>query len=135
MGSTRIGVAISDELGATAGPLAVVETTAKKGGPVEKIGQLLAPYTIELAVVGLPLSMSGGDRGTSSRRAQAFGKAIEKKLGIKVAYFDERFSTKEANRVLIEGKVRRKDRKQVVDKVAATVILQGFLDSQKSQLR
>jgi len=126
VGSRRIGVAISDELGIAAQPLCVVLTGP--GDPVEEILRLCAEREAAEVVVGLPLSLGGQDRGTSSRRARAFGERLARESGLPVVYRDERFSTAEAERVLLEADVRRKDRKAVVDKVAAALILQGHLD-------
>ena len=131
VGSVRIGVAVSDETGIIAQPLKYIDMAGGEGSPLHDIKALIADYDVKTVVVGLPLSMSGGSRGLSSRRALALGAAIEKKIGCNVVYFDERFSTAAARRLLIEDNVRRNKRKQVVDKLAAAVILQGYLDGQK----
>jgi putative Holliday junction resolvase len=131
VGSERIGVALSDELGLTAQPL---ETIQVRGGndPLTRIVEICEEHEVGAAVVGLPLSLTGGDRGQSSRRARALGQALAEHLDMEVAYWDERFTTSEAERVLTSAGVRRAKRRQVVDKVAAALILQGFLDSRQS---
>ena len=129
VGERRIGVAISDESHLIAQPLEYIDIL--KGNPVNAIARLCRENSVSTVVIGLPLSMSGGDRGSSSRRARALGKVLEEKVKLTVIYFDERFTTTQADRVLIEGNVSRRKRKHMVDKVAASLILQGYLDSLK----
>ena len=133
VGSVRIGVAVSDEDAVIAQPLEFID--AAKGTPVPAIFALCRKYSVNTVIVGLPLSLNGGDKGVSSRRAKALGAALEKKHGLTVIFRDERFSTGEADRALLEGNVRRSKRKDVVDKVAAALILQGYLDGQKSSVK
>ena len=127
VGTRRIGVAISDESALIAQPVDYIDV--KSTNPVNEIARLCRKNGVNRVVVGLPLSMSGGDRGTSSRRAKALGKVLEEQVGLEVVYFDERFTTTQADRALIEGNVSRQKRKEVVDKVAAALILQAYLDS------
>lgn len=127
VGTRRIGVAISDESALIAQPLNYIDV--KSINPVNEIARLCRENRVKRVIVGLPLSMSGGDRGTSSRRAKALGKVLEEKVGLEVVYFDERFTTTQADRALIEGNVSRQKRREVVDKVAAALILQAYLDS------
>jgi putative holliday junction resolvase len=131
VGERRIGVAISDELGLTAQPCCVVEVDRRDpDAALERIAALCAEHEVELAVIGLPLSLSGGDLGSSSRRARSLGKRLSGLGRLEVVYRDERFSTREAERVLIGAGVRRADRKRSVDKLAAALILQGYLDGE-----
>ncbi len=130
VGSVRVGVALSDEDGIIASPLDVIE--AEAGEVVAAIGALCAAHGVRQVVVGLPLSMSGGERGDSARRAKALGTALAERLDVDVIFRDERFSTAAADRSLIGGNVRRAQRKDVVDKVAAALILQGYLDEQRT---
>ncbi|MBN2719389.1 MAG: Holliday junction resolvase RuvX [Deltaproteobacteria bacterium] len=129
VGSRRIGVALSDETQLIAQPLEYIDVKAEN--PVNAIARLCREHQVGRVVVGLPLSMSGGDRGESSRRARALGKVLAEKVKLEVVYFDERFTTTQADRALIEGNVSRQKRRHVVDKVAAALILQGYLDSLK----
>ncbi len=131
VGSIRIGVALSDEDAIIATPLKNIDG---KNEPVKAVDSLCRQYQIDTVVVGLPLAMNGGDRGISSRRAKAFGSVLSERLGLKIIFQDERFSTGEADRALIKGNVKRDKRKAVVDKVAAALILQGYLDGQKNTL-
>ena len=126
VGAKRFGVALSDELGLTAQPLETI--AAREVDPLERVAELVALHGVEVVVVGLPLSLGGGDRGASSRRARAFGERIAARCRVDVIYRDERFTTAEAERVLVGGGVRRRARRGVVDKLAAALILQGYLD-------
>jgi putative pre-16S rRNA nuclease len=125
VGEARIGVAVSDELGITAQPLGVVE---RVGGErdLRALGDLLAPYAPERLVVGLPLGMSGAE-GSQAARVRAFGERVGAHLGVPVEYWDERLTTVAAERTLLEADLSRRRRRQVVDKVAASLILQGYL--------
>lgn len=124
-GSKRIGVAISDPLRIVASPLTVLEA----GDPWKEIDALLEEYQPTVIVVGLPVSLSGGE-GPAAERARVFGAELERRSGRSIRWVDERFTTRTAEEALIEGGVRRRERKQSVDKVAAAVILQHYLTSQ-----
>ena len=126
VGSRTIGVAVCDEGQVVATPL---RTLSRRGGraDVEAVRRLMDETGARALVVGLPRELSGKE-GQYARRARLLGDALGRNLGCQVAYWDERFSTVEAERVLIAGGARRNKRKQVVDKLAATVILQGYLD-------
>jgi putative holliday junction resolvase len=128
VGARRIGVALSDELKMTAQPLEVIDRR-RCGDAVARIASLCAEHEVDTIVVGMPLSMSGGARGSSSLRAEELAARLERELAAKVVLWDERFSTAEAERVLLLGDVRRDKRREVVDKVAAALILQGYLDA------
>ncbi len=129
VGLRRIGVALSDELGITAQPHQVLPVGPGEADPIQRLAALCREHEVEKVVVGLPLSMGGGDGGVSSRAAYALGDRIVEELGVEVTFWDERFTTAEAERVLIGANVRRRRRKQVVDKVAAALILQGYMDA------
>ncbi|MCK9459284.1 MAG: Holliday junction resolvase RuvX [Proteobacteria bacterium] len=128
VGSHRIGVALSDDLKITAQPLVVL---AVQGGRdvVDRIRALCAEHEVDTIVIGLPLSMSGGDRGSSGVRARELAARLGEAVSAEIVLWDERFTTAQAERVLIEGNVRRADRRKVVDKIAAALILQGYLDA------
>ncbi|MBW2276106.1 MAG: Holliday junction resolvase RuvX [Deltaproteobacteria bacterium] len=132
-GSKRIGVALSDELGLTAQPLTVVETSGGSSAAAARIAELCSEHEVERVVVGLPLALDGGDRGQSSRRARALGKTLTERGAVEVVFWDERFSTAEAERVLVTAGVRRDKRRRVVDKLAAALILQGYLDAESRE--
>ena len=130
IGTNRIGVAMSDETGLIAQPLKTLEVRGSFKQAVEEIKELVGEKKVEVIVVGLPLSLAGEEGGESVHRAKKIGAEIEGALGIEVVYWDERFSTAEATRSLIGAGMRRKDRREVVDKVAASIFLQSYLDAQ-----
>lgn len=130
-GSRTVGVSISDALGWTAQGL---ETISYKPHTEEKIysrlSELAADYEVTKLVVGLPKNMNNteGERSTASRR---FAEELENRLGLPVVLWDERLTTMAAERTLLEADVSRKKRKKVIDKMAAVLILQGYLDRQQ----
>ncbi|MCU9613967.1 Holliday junction resolvase RuvX [Caldibacillus lycopersici] len=130
VGSKTIGVAVSDELGWTAqGVKTIVIDEERNQFGISEIEAIVKEYGVEKVVVGLPKNMNGtiGPRGEAS---QKFAKMLEKKVQLPVILWDERLSTVAAERVLLEADISRKKRKKVIDKMAAVMILQGFLDSQ-----
>lgn len=129
-GSKTVGVAISDPLGITA---QAVETIWRKDEnklrkTCARIEALIAEYEVESIVLGLPKHMNN-DVGERAQKALEFGEMLKRRTGLEVIMWDERLTTVEAERTLIENKVRREDRKQYIDKIAAVFILQGYLDS------
>ena len=123
-GSKRIGVAVSDELRIIATPLAVVDAH----DPWTRIAELFDEFQPAVVVVGLPVSLNG-DEGPAAQRAREFGEELSRRFGRSIAWVDERFTTKTAEAALIEGGVRRRQRKDAIDKVAAAVILRHYLTS------
>ncbi|MDD3272041.1 MAG: Holliday junction resolvase RuvX [Syntrophomonadaceae bacterium] len=130
VGEKRIGIAISDPMGWTAQGHSVLQRSVLEAD-VKNIGQLCQDYEVEKIVVGLPLNMDGSI-GPKVLEVQEFARSLETALAIEVAYWDERLSTKSAERVLIEADLSRRRRKQVIDKMAAVHILQAYLDYQGS---
>jgi putative holliday junction resolvase len=126
VGEKRIGVAVSDPLGLTAQG---VETIFTKGleNDLARIKELAIKYETNRLVVGFPRNMNG-TIGPQAERILEFSRALEGK-GFQVRHQDERMTTIMARRVLLEGEVRGKKRREVVDKLAATYILQTFMDS------
>jgi len=133
VGDVRIGVALSDEMGWTAQPLGVITRSKKKGlkSDLYAIVAYLDEYNVTEIVVGLPLNMNGSE-GPMTEKVRKFSEALSKITDIEIKEWDERLSTVAVERVLIEGDVSRKKRKTVVDKLAATYILQGYLDLRAS---
>jgi len=125
VGDARIGVAVSDELGITATGIGVVR---RQGGrhDLDALAALLEPYRPFRLVVGLPITLRGGE-GRQAAKVRAFAERAATHLGVPVEYVDESFTTVEAERVLVQADVSRRRRRQVVDKVAATIILQTYL--------
>jgi putative Holliday junction resolvase len=131
VGSKTIGVAVSDLLGWTAQG---VETIRRRPNRPEedfkRIEELIAQFEVSKVVVGLPKNMNGSI-GPTGEACQAFAKDIESKTGLPVVLWDERLTTMAAERTLISADVSRKKRKLVIDKLAASIILQGYMDSQQ----
>ena len=129
-GSKTVGVAMSDPLGITA---QAVETIWRKDEnklrkTCARIEELISEYEVERIVLGLPKHMDN-DLGERAQKALAFGEMVKRRTGLEVVMWDERLTTVEAERTLIENNVRRENRKQYIDKIAAVFILQGYLDS------
>ncbi len=129
-GSKTVGVAVSDALGITA--QAVETINRKEENKLRKtcarIEELATEYEAERIVVGFPKHMNN-DIGERAEKAMEFGEMLKRRTGLEVVMWDERLTTVEAERTLIENKVRREDRKKYIDKIAAVFILQGYLDS------
>lgn len=129
VGSKTVGVALSDAFGWTAQGLETIRINEEeKEFGFEQIGEIIKNNQVSKIVVGLPKNMNGtiGPRGEAS---QFYGTELEKLFGLPVVFWDERLTTVAAERVLIEADVSRKKRKKVIDKMAAVMILQGYLDS------
>ena len=129
VGSKTVGIAISDELGWTAQGLKTLKIDEEKNKfGFDEIGQLIKEYGISQVVIGLPKNMNGsiGPRGEASKR---YAEEIENQFSVSTILWDERLTTMAAERVLLEADVSRKKRKKVIDKMAAMMILQGYLDS------
>ena len=126
-GEARIGVALSDPLLITAQTFEVVDRR-KVRRPAERIAQIAAEQDVDLIIVGLPVNMNG-TMGERVARTQEFARELEELTGKQVKWIDERLTTVRAEQILIEGDVRRQKRKGVVDKVAAALILQTYLDA------
>lgn len=132
IGEKRVGVAISDPERAVATPLAVLDARRLLGDGAE-LARLLRDYDdVELVVIGIPLTMSG-ETGPQAARVQAQGALIAERVGLPVRYVDERLSSTEAHRRMAEAGADSRARRGSVDKVAAAVFLQSFLDAERSQ--
>lgn len=131
VGEVRTGVAASDPLQIIASPRTVVDATAKDQGLAEIKG-LLDEYEAILIVVGLPLDMAG-KVGPQAERVLAFVERLRAVVDLDIEMQDERYSTAAAERMLVAANVRRKKRKQVRDKIAATHILQTYLDRRAAE--
>ena len=129
-GTKTVGVAVSDELGFTA--QAVETITRKEANKLRKtlarIDELVQQYGIEKIVLGYPKHMNNSS-GIRCEETEEFKAMVERRTGLEVILWDERMSTVADERTLIEGGVRRENRKTYVDQLAAVFILQGYLDS------
>lgn len=130
IGDVRIGIAVSDPTGTIASPVEVIQRVGW-GPDTQKIRSVCSRYATDRILSGLPLNMDGSE-GFQARKVRDFCAQLEK-AGLKVTFQDERLSTVTAEESLIEGGVSRSGRRQVVDKVAAAVILQQWLDSQNDK--
>ncbi|NMM51740.1 Holliday junction resolvase RuvX [Paenibacillus aquistagni] len=127
-GDRKIGVAVSDAFGWTAQGLEVIVRTSEEK-VLKRLETIVKDHEVEAIVLGLPKNMNGtvGPRGEIS---MTFAETLRQSLGLPVHLWDERLSTVSAERTLLEADVSRKKRRQVVDKMAATIILQTYLDYQ-----
>ncbi|MFP3882288.1 MAG: Holliday junction resolvase RuvX [Actinomycetota bacterium] len=126
-GTKRVGLAISDGIGLTAAPLEVVPRKELESA----LRRISEEYDLEGVIMGLPTAL-GGHEGESAEGARALAEEISALLGIEVEYVDERFTSRIAESVLLEAGLKRRERKEAADKVAAAIILQAFLDSRRS---
>lgn len=130
VGSKTVGIALSDELGWTAQGLETLKINEEENVfGFDELGKIIKEYQVDKIVVGLPKNMNGtiGPRGEAS---QFYARELEERFGIPVILWDERLTTVAAERVLLEADLSRKKRKKVIDKMAAMMILQGYLNSQ-----
>lgn len=129
-GSKTVGVAVSDPLGITAQGIEIVRRTSenKLRKTLARIEELIQEYQVTEIVLGLPKNMNN-TLGERAEKTMAFKEMLERRTGLPVVMWDERLTTVAADRTLIEAGVRRENRKEYVDMLAAVYILQGYLDS------
>ncbi|MFD3449303.1 Holliday junction resolvase RuvX [Microbacteriaceae bacterium 4G12] len=131
VGTKTVGVALSDEMGWTAQGIETIRINEERNEfGFKRIEEVVKQYNVDTIVVGLPKNMNGtiGPRGEA---CQHFAEQLRELFGLEVVLWDERLSTMAAERLLISADVSRKKRKQVIDKMAAVVILQNYLDSKQ----
>ena len=126
IGDARTGVAISDELGIAAHPLCTIHRKSRKAVLAE-LQELVTAHKVERIVVGLPLQLDG-ETGTQARKVKRFAERLAQQVNLPIVFWDESFTTFEAAQILRGTKKRRKKRKQVIDQVAAVLILEGYLE-------
>lgn len=133
-GSRTVGVAVSDPLGLTAQGIETIwrKEENKLRRTCARIEELIREYEVDCIVLGLPRHMNN-DVGDRAEKSLEFGEMLRRRTGLEVVMWDERLTTVQAERTLIESNVRREDRKKYVDKIAAVFILQGYLDSKCHQ--
>lgn len=129
-GTKTVGVALSDELGITAQPIMTIERKSenKLRRTLAQIEEIIDEYGVSFVVLGYPKNMNN-TIGPRAKAAEEFKEHIERRTGLEVFLQDERLSTVESERILMESGVRRENRKEYVDKMAAAVILQSYLDA------
>ena len=133
VGSRTVGVAVSDLLGWTAQGVEIIKINEDEGNfGYERVAELCKEYAVQKIVVGLPKNMNNSI-GFRAEASIAYAEALKEKLGLPVDFQDERLTTVQAERMLVsEGDVSRKKRKKVIDKLAAVILLQNYLDSHPS---
>lgn len=127
LGSKRIGVAVSDRTGTIASPLLVLQRTGSRAQDHRRIADLVTEEEAEIVVVGLPLNMNGSE-GPAAKAAIAEADALATVVSVPVVTFDERRTTVTADQAMMEFKMRAQARRRIVDKIAAAVMLQHWLD-------
>ena len=129
VGTVRVGVAVGDPTGVIASP---VESLPRRDAPAlwERLRRIVAEHECERAVVGLPRMMDGSE-GSAAAAARAFAAELHAALGIPVEMWDERLTTVQAERSMIAAGTRRRQRRERIDAVAAGIMLQAWLDSQR----
>ena len=126
LGEARIGVAISDELGIAAHPLCTIHRRDRQAA-IAILEALIAEHGVQRIVIGLPVRLNG-EVGIQAEKVKAFAATLQERVNLPVSFWDESFTTVEASRILRQSKKRGKKRKQVVDQVAAVLILNGYLE-------
>jgi len=126
LGTVRIGVALYDPLGLTAQPLTVLKVSSAKDD-ISQIGKLVDENKVNRVIVGLPLNMDGTE-GAQAKKVRQFTGKLAERLNVPVFYADERLTSRQAERAMIEGNARREKRRQKIDQVAAALLLQGALE-------
>jgi putative holliday junction resolvase len=132
VGSRRIGIAVSDPLGVTAQGLETLQRKNKRHD-FEQLGQIIRQYDVKELVVGLPLRMSGAE-GTQAGKMQEFAEELRRRFQLPVHLWDERLTSAEANRLLRETDLSIAKRGKAVDRMAAVLILQGWMESRSRPL-
>ncbi len=127
VGSKRIGIAVSDELGLTAQPVLTLERRRNMREDLRSIARLCRRYAVTGILVGNPLRLDGA-MSTQAGKVQAFAAELGELTQLPIQFWDERLTTHEAHQLLYEAGHARQDHRRVVDQVAATLILQSFLD-------
>lgn len=129
VGSVTVGVAVSDLLGYTAQPVETIRIDeSKESYGFERLAELVAEYKPAKFVLGLPKHMNN-DEGVRALASRHYGELLTERFGLPVVFQDERLTTAQAEKILIQGHTRRENRKKYIDKLAAVLILQNYLDS------
>jgi len=126
VGEKRIGIALSDQMGWTAQGHSVLERSGLKAD-IHRLALICKEYEVEKIVLGFPLNMNG-TVGPKGEEIKEFGQVLKEELALPIDYWDERLTTVEAQRTLLEANISRRKRKGLVDKLAAMNILQAYLD-------
>ena len=128
-GDRRIGVAMTDALCIISSPYEVFENRSEEQS-LEHLNNLIKEFNVDEVAMGLPLNMDGSE-GERAKIHREFGEKLASLSGVKVEYVDERLTSAEAEEILIQSKVRREKRKELIDKISAQIILQTYLNQIK----
>ena len=134
VGNRRIGVAVSDELGLTAQPVLTLERRHNQREDLRRLGRLARKFGVAGIVVGNPVHLSG-DVSPQAEKTRAFAKELGELTGLPIHLWDERLTSREAHQILYEAGRPRQEHREVVDQVAAMLILQSFMEKQGSGVR
>ncbi len=129
-GSKTVGAAVSDPLLITAQGIETIwrKSPGKLRQTLARIEELIVEYEVEKIVLGFPKNMNN-TQGERCEKTREFGQMLEKRTGLEIILWDERLTTASAEQIMIESGIRRENRKEYADKIAAVLILQGYLDS------
>ena len=130
VGDKTIGVSVSDLMGLTSQPVTTIKRVTKKKD-IESLKEIIKEKQVIKIVSGLPKNMNG-TLGPQGEKVLSFCEFLKEETKIEIEFFDERLSTVQAERSLLEGDISRQKRKKVIDMLAAVIILQGYLDRQKN---
>lgn len=128
-GDARIGLAVCDDMQVLASPVGTIKSQSMRKN-IDAVAQIADREGAELIVVGLPLNMDGSE-GERANKTRAFGRVLEKVSGKQVVYMDERLTSVQANEIMDEALVKKSKRKNLVDTIAAQIILQSYIDAVK----
>jgi putative Holliday junction resolvase len=131
LGSKRIGIAVSDLTGTVASPLVVVPRSKSRRHDLDTLARLVREEEAEIVVVGLPLTMAG-EHGPAARAATAEAERLATVVDVPVVLHDERLTTVTADRAMMEADLRAPERRKIVDKIAAAIMLQSWLDARRA---
>ena len=130
-GDARIGIALTDPLNIICSPFEVYKNVGREDA-LTHIDMLIKEYDVDEVALGLPLNMDGSE-GERAKLHREFGETLATFSNVKVHYIDERLTSAEAEEILIASRVRREKRKDIIDKIAAQLILQSFINSKKGE--
>lgn len=132
-GTKTVGVALSDRLGVTAQPIETItrKSPNKLRRTLARIEALIAEHDVEKIILGYPKNMNN-TIGTRAKETILFKEQLERRTGLPVVLWDERLTTMESERILMSGGVRRENRKEVIDQLAAAIILQSYMDAENT---
>ena len=131
VGDKTIGIALSDELGIAASPFDTIRRTESEKADLRKVAHLVDEHNVCKVVIGIPIMLSG-EEAVQAGKVREFAEKLSRRIKVPIEFWDERLTTVQAERALIESGRTREARKKVIDKVAASIILQGYLEAKRT---